>query len=330
MRDLIFQELRECNRTISQIDGMEERKRSTEILTDVVRTMYDLAMVARKEGLLALEEAAYGFENLYNGKYLKAMILLIVDGTSPDLVEEISTARYFAANLSGYEALHYLTMMFGSLAIQAGENPRVIEEKLLALLPTEVEAAYRDKQEVQDSINIRTESNDNEAHLEKYYKGGIAVTPDNEYYFQIKVLDYAITSLDDRSVQRLLRDVDNCDLTLAMKGLSGEARRRFLNNLSRRLAVMIAEDLENLGAVPVRDVATAVIKIFNVLIKLISYGEIVCADEEALSLFAKIFEVNEDEAQAKIIEEAESDLYELLREYNSAAHVLINAPWENV
>lgn len=329
MRDIIFQELRECNRTISQINVMEERKKSTEILTDVVETMYKLSMIARKEGLLALEEAAYGFENLYNGKYLKTMILLIVDGTSPDLVEEICTARYFAANLLGYEALHYLIMMFGSLAIQAGENPRVIEEKLLALLPSEVETAYRDKQEVQDSTNVRTECNDSEAHLEKYYKGGIAVTSDNEYYFQIKVLDYAISSLDDRGVQRLLRDVDNCDLTLAMKGLSGEARHRFLDNLSRRLAIMIAEDLENLGAVPLRDVSTAVMKIFNVLMKLISYGEIVCADEETLSLFAKIFEVNEDEAQTKIIKEAESDLYELLREYNSATHVLINAPWEN-
>lgn len=329
MRDIIFQELRECNRIISQIDSVEERKKSTDILMDVVETMYDLSMVARKEGLLALEEAAYGFENLYNGKYLKAMILLIVDGTSPDLVEEISTARYFAANLSSYEALHYLIMMFGSLAIQAGENPRVIEEKLLALLPTEVETAYRDKQEVQEPISINASGNDNEACLEKYYKGGIAVTSDNEYYFQIKILDYAIRSLDDRSVQRLLRDVDNCDLTLAMKGLSGEARRCFLDNLSTRLAIMIAEDLENLGAVPLRDVATAVIKIFNVLIKLISYGEIVCADEEVLSLFARIFEVNEDEAQTKIIKEAESDLYELLREYNSATHVLINAPWEN-
>ena len=96
------------------------------------------------------------------------------------------------------------------------------------------------------------------------------------------------------------------------------------------LQYLLAEDLDNLGSVQLRDVATAVIKIFNVLIKLISYGEIVCADEEALSLFAKIFEVNEDEAQTKILEEAESDLYELLREYNSATHVLINAPWENV
>lgn len=141
MRDIIFQELRECNRKISHINVMEERKKNTEILTDVVETMYKLSMIAKKEGLLALEEAAYGFENLYNGKYLKSMILLIVDGTSPDLVEEICTARYFAANLLGYEALHYLIMMFGGLAIQAGENPRVIEEKLLALLPTEVETA---------------------------------------------------------------------------------------------------------------------------------------------------------------------------------------------
>lgn len=40
MRDIIFQELRECNRIISQIDSVEERKKSRDILMDVVERRF--------------------------------------------------------------------------------------------------------------------------------------------------------------------------------------------------------------------------------------------------------------------------------------------------
>ena len=96
--------------------------------------------------------------------------------------------------------------------------------------------------------------------LEEYYSGGIAAVPGDEHYFQIKVADYAIKSLDDRGIQRVLRDVDNRALSLAMKGLSGEVRHRIFDNLSRRLAVMIAEDMEFMGPVRMRDVAGAIMK----------------------------------------------------------------------
>lgn len=329
MRDIIFQELRECNRVISQINGTDERENGNKILTDVVEKMCELTNIGRKEGLLALEEAACDLEDIYNGKYLKSMIMLIVDGTDPKLVEELSSARYFSANLSGYAALHYLVMMFGSLAIQAGENPRVIEEKLLALIPDEVADLYRKKQDEPRNNPQIQEGELNLDILEEYYNGGIAAMPGDENYFQIKVTDYAIKSLDDRSIQRVLRDVDNCDLALAMKGLSGEVRHRLFDNLSRRLAIMIAEDMEFMGPVRMKDVAKAVAKIFNIIIKLIRYGEVTSADGEALCLFAKIFDAAEDDAMNKKIEEAESDIYKLMKEYNSTSHKIINAPWKN-
>ena len=53
-----------------------------------------------------------------------------------------------------------------------------------------------------------------------------------------------ILSLDDRAIQRVLRDVDNSDLALALKGATEEVQNVILNNLSKRLAVMIKEDME--------------------------------------------------------------------------------------
>lgn len=329
MRDIIFQELRECNKMIEQTNDLQKRKEGNKILIEIIEKMCELTNIVRKEGLLALEEAAYDLDDVFYGKYLKSMIMLIVDGTDPELVEELSTARYFSANLSGYEALHYLVMMFGGLSIQAGENPRIIEEKLLSLVPEEVAEMYRQKQNEPCENKQEQEIGLNLDILEEYYSGGIAAVPGDEHYFQIKVADYAIKSLDDRGIQRVLRDVDNRDLSLAMKGLSGEVRHRIFDNLSRRLAVMIAEDMEFMGPVRMRDVASAIMKIFSAVIKLINFGEVTSADGEALCLFAKIFDAAEDDAMNQKIEEAESDLYKLMKEYNSSSHKIINAPWKN-
>ena len=86
-----------------------------------------------------------------------------------------------------------------------------------------------------------------------------------------------ILSLDDRSIQRVLRDVDNSDLALALKGATEEVQNVILNNLSKRLAVMIKEDMEYMGPVRMKDVEEAQQKIVNIIRKLEDSGEIVIA-----------------------------------------------------
>lgn len=171
--------------------------------TDTITNIIDLSNVARKEGLLALEEAANGIEDAF----LKKGILLIVDGTDPELVRSILETELtyieerhkgtigFWENLAsmgpawgmigtliglvnmlkllsdpdsigpsmavalittfygsmlanwiaipvaaklksnnGKEIMIKEVMVEGLLSIQAGENPRVIEEKLKSFL----------------------------------------------------------------------------------------------------------------------------------------------------------------------------------------------------
>lgn len=183
---------------------------------DAIHNIIDLSNVARKEGLLALEEAANGIED----DFLKKGIMLIVDGTDPELVRNIMQTELdavdtrhndkvaFWANWAGMGpawgmigtliglvnmlynmddmssigpnmAVALLTTLYGSLlanwicvpvsfklqmknadeitmkqimvegllSIQAGENPRVIEEKLKSFLsPSERENAGEDGQ----------------------------------------------------------------------------------------------------------------------------------------------------------------------------------------
>ena len=86
-----------------------------------------------------------------------------------------------------------------------------------------------------------------------------------------------ILSLDDRAIQRVLRDVDNSDLALALTGATEEVQNVILNNLSKRLAVMIKEDMEYMGPVRMKDVEEAQQKIVNIIRKLEDSAEIVTA-----------------------------------------------------
>ncbi len=84
-----------------------------------------------------------------------------------------------------------------------------------------------------------------------------------------------ILTLDDRAIQRVLRDVDNSDLAMALKGSNEEVQNVIFNNLSKRLAVMIKEDMEFMGPVRMKDVEEAQQKIVNVIRKLEDSAEIV-------------------------------------------------------
>lgn len=181
---------------------------------ETIKTIIDLSNVARKEGLLALEEAANGIDD----EFLKKGVLLIVDGTDPELVRSIletelnciearhsSTVGFWdslgamgpawgmigtliglinmlknmndVASLGPNMAVALVTTFYGSvlanyicipistklkannsqevmikevmveglLSIQAGENPRVIEEKLKSFLSPARRAALNDE-----------------------------------------------------------------------------------------------------------------------------------------------------------------------------------------
>ncbi|NBJ93518.1 flagellar motor switch protein FliG [Parablautia muri] len=84
-----------------------------------------------------------------------------------------------------------------------------------------------------------------------------------------------ILLLDDRAIQRVLRDVDNNDLALALKGGNEQVQATIFNNLSKRLAVMIKEDMEFMGPVRMKDVEEAQQKIVGVIRRLEEAGEIV-------------------------------------------------------
>ena len=84
-----------------------------------------------------------------------------------------------------------------------------------------------------------------------------------------------ILLLDDRAIQRVLRDVDNNDLGIALKGANEEVQNVIFKNLSKRLSAMIKEDMEFMGPVRMKDVEEAQQKIVGIIRKLEDSAEIV-------------------------------------------------------
>lgn len=84
-----------------------------------------------------------------------------------------------------------------------------------------------------------------------------------------------IITLDDRAIQRILRDVNNKDLILALKGASEGVRELIFRNLSKRAADLLKEDLAIAGPVRLRNVEEAQQRIVNVIRQLEAAEEIV-------------------------------------------------------
>ncbi|MFN8074711.1 MAG: flagellar motor switch protein FliG [Kineosporiaceae bacterium] len=95
-----------------------------------------------------------------------------------------------------------------------------------------------------------------------------------------------ITTLDDKSIQLVLRNVESGDLALALKGVRTEVREKVLRNLSTRAAENLVEEIELLGAVRLSQVEESQAKVVQEIRALEQSGQIMIArggDEEFVS-----------------------------------------------
>lgn len=83
-----------------------------------------------------------------------------------------------------------------------------------------------------------------------------------------------LVDIDDRGVQRLLRDVENDKLALALKGAEPQVAEKVMSNMSQRAADILREDMEARGPVRLADVEVAQKEILTIARRLADEGEI--------------------------------------------------------
>lgn len=150
------------------------------------------------------------------------------------------------------------------------EVERVLEKKLSSLVTEDFTAAGG----VQAIVDIL---NSVDRGTEKYIMETLEIE-DTDLAEEIKKRMFVfedILSLDNRSIQRFLREVDNNQLAVALKGSTEEVQKLIFGNMSKRLTEMIKEDIDFMGPVRLKDVEEAQQKIVNVIRKLEDAGEII-------------------------------------------------------
>ncbi len=83
-----------------------------------------------------------------------------------------------------------------------------------------------------------------------------------------------LSRIDSGGIQTLLRDIEKDKLALALKGASTEVKKLVLENLSKRAAKMMMEDMEAMGAVRLKDVDEAQAIIVSTAKSLADAGDI--------------------------------------------------------
>lgn len=81
--------------------------------------------------------------------------------------------------------------------------------------------------------------------------------------------------VDDKGIQTILKELDNDDLTLALKTASDELKEKIFRNMSERAAAMIKENMQFMGPVKVSDVEAAQQRIVDIVRRLEDSGEII-------------------------------------------------------
>ena len=163
------------------------------------------------------------------------------------------------------------------IAIIDRTSPEVIKEverileKNLSTLITEDFTAAGGVQSIVDILNCVDRG------TEKYIMETLEIE-DTDLAEEIKRRMFVfedILTLDNRSIQRFLREIDNNQLALALKGATEDVQKVIFSNMSKRLTEMLKEDIEYMGPVRLKDVEEAQQKIVNVIRKLEDAGEII-------------------------------------------------------
>jgi len=206
--------------------------------------------------------------------------------------EQVQAITFIISHLSPEKAAQVLSLL------RIEQRDQVIE-RLATLAPTPVEVAEK----VVDVLNAKLGVKQTRAMTQT---GGVTTAADILNAMDKTVSRTMLTSIEERnpdlsmairkkmftfedllllapaSIQRIMREIEMRDLTLALKKVSEPLKKLLLSNISRRAAESVQEELAFLGHVKLRDVEAAQFRVIDSVRKLEAEGEIDLDEARAL------------------------------------------------
>lgn len=312
MKQVFFTELKnKC----TEINNCETDTAKINAVIKAYGTILHFADMARQEGLLRLEEELEKLD-IHNPPemFFNFMLTMVMDGSNPRLILNAGLNRCIAFNYPSYEGLMNLMFLSGALMIQAGENIWTMEQYLKSLLPPCI-LSVLEKEEYKNTVPRAFEETEAEKKILQDLCDDKEM-PDGYKYSLAGQTSGAFTRLSDKGIQRLLREIDNNDISVAMKVLTGKARKRIFDNMSERLAIMIAKDMEYIEPVTLRQADESCAKILKTLVHLVNMCEIAGYETETIMFVLDIYDTigkknKELKEKYKDIKKMADDIYNL-------------------
>lgn len=194
-------------------------------------------------------------------------IALILAYMPPDTAAQVISA--LAPELQSEVAMR-VAIMDRTAPEVVREIERVLERKLSSVLTQDFASAggIRSLVEVLNQVDRTTERTILESLDEQ----------NSELADEVRKLMFVfedIMLLDDRSIQQVLREVENKELGLALKGTTDEVKEKIFKNMSERAAAIIKEELQFMGPVRLKQVEEAQQRVVTIIRKLEDAGTIV-------------------------------------------------------
>lgn len=140
--------------------------------------------------------------------------------------------------------------------------------------------------ESEDAINLLDNMDyDTRRQVEAFAEEAVHNFQNETPIFQKKIEDCLFSFedfqyLDDRAIQKVLRDTDIQELAKALKGASTEVQDKIFRNMSQRAATMLKEDMEWMGPVRAQDVDAAQANLVKIVFRLSNNGDILITLKE--------------------------------------------------
>jgi len=213
--------------------------------------------IARREGILSLSDH---FENLpvdNDRDIFKYGIRFAIDGTAPGIIDKILTNIINQEKDEEKRLLKFLQKE-AVLMIQQGYNERI----MFAILNSYTDISLAENDAILKTVDDKSLVKEEEI-------------PDYTETGKLQIF----TTMTDRDIQKILRQLDSLVLAKALKGEGKTVREAFFKNMSDRAAEMLKEDMQYMG-LSVEDIEEAQDSILALVQQLSNNSEIEFAIEE--------------------------------------------------
>jgi hypothetical protein len=220
-----------------------------------------LSETARKEGLLALDDVI-DLEKADRWDIFEYGLKFVVDGTDFSLIRDL-LSLIIEQEEDKYIRLLMRLKLEAVLSIQSGDNTYILACKLNAFtdLTLADDPIFKIIDEVKNTYLERV-------YQKMSYDDKLTSDPFNE-----------IIKLDNHVIQKVMREVYCHEWAKALKTVDAVVLKKIFQNMTKRAAQMLMENMEYMGPIRLKDVQDAQRKIFSIIYNLAGTGEIMIPDD---------------------------------------------------